>query len=218
MSVFDPRQASRVLVYGGTFDPPHRAHVLLPAEARAAVEAEGVIYVPAGRPPHKAPSDTPGHHRLAMLKLALAERSDACISELELNRPGRSYTVRTLEALREQIGPGVTMRLLIGADMALIFGQWHRAERVEELAEPVVMLRPPYDREALLESLPADQRDRWARRIVPVSAMDIASTDLREKLHAGRIDDSVRAALPTAVLNYIQNHGLYGLSRCAPEY
>jgi len=209
--MFDPQRASKVIVFGGTFDPPHVAHVHLPAEVRETIDADGVIYVPTGEPPHKAPSHTPAHHRLAMLKLALADRDRACISELEINRPGRSYTVDTLEALRAQLGAEVRMRLLIGADQALAFEQWRQPGRVAELAEPVVMLRPPHDRAALLERLPAGERDLWAKRLVPVSQVNVASSDLREKLQRGAADASVAEALPPAVRSYIQTHGLYGV-------
>jgi nicotinic acid mononucleotide adenylyltransferase len=93
--------------------------------------------------------------------------------------------------------------------MAAIFDEWKAADEVAALAEPVVMLRPPHDHQALLAELPPDQRQKWADRLVEVSQIDISSSELRENLRAGRVDQQVRQALPLGVLAYIHEHGLY---------
>jgi nicotinate-nucleotide adenylyltransferase len=198
----------RLLVYGGTFDPPHRAHVELPFVVKQKLGFDGVIFVPAGQPPHKPdPDRTAGEHRLAMLEAALDGRADAAVCTWELSRAGPSYTYQTIEQLHEHLGPGVEMRLLIGADMALIFDKWVRPEVIERFAEPVVMVRPPHGQRSLLARLSAD---RWAGRLVEVPPMDISSTALRERLRSEGVDDSlVREAVPPAVLTYIASHGLY---------
>jgi len=198
----------RLLIYGGTFDPPHRAHVELPFIVKRKLDFDGVIFVPAGRPPHKPDVDrTPGRHRLAMLKAALGDRPDASICPWELDRDGPSYTWHTVRQLADHFGSDVTLRLLIGADMALIFDQWVKPEVIERIAEPVVMIRPPYNRRTLLKTLPAD---RWADRLVDVPPMEEASSDLRQVLvDRGPDDPQVRDALPSPVLEYIRRHGLY---------
>jgi len=198
----------RLLVYGGTFDPPHRAHVELPFLVKQKLDFDGVIFIPAGQPPHKPdPDRTPGEHRLAMLEAALGDRDDAAICDWELNRDGPSYTYQTIERLREHLGDGVTMRLLIGADMALIFDKWVKPDVIERLAEPIVMIRPPYDRRALMARLSAD---RWGPRLVDVPPMDEASSGLRQRLAAKGYDDAeVRRDLPPAVIDYIRRHRLY---------
>lgn len=198
----------RLLVYGGTFDPPHRAHVELPFVVMRKLAFDGVVFVPAGQPPHKPdPDRTSAEHRLAMLRAALCDRDDAAICTWELQRQGPSYTYQTLEQLRDHLGDTATMRLLIGADMALIFDKWVRPEVIEQLAEPVVMIRPPYTRQSLLARLPAE---RWAHRLIDVPPMDEASSDLRPRLAAEAYDDpQVRHALPSAVIDYIRAYRLY---------
>lgn len=205
------KRYSRLIVYGGSFDPPHRAHIALPFEAAKQVGAASVMYVPAGQPPHKSGRTlTPAHHRLNMLRLALGERDDATICAWELDRPAGqpNYTVDTLEHLRRELGDGVEMRLLIGADMALIFEQWHQPERIERLAEPLVMLRPPEDAARLLAHFPVESRERWRDRIVVTSQMDISSTALRHCLSHGLPLDPPDALEP-GVLAYIREQGLY---------
>ncbi|MDX1563822.1 MAG: nicotinate (nicotinamide) nucleotide adenylyltransferase [Phycisphaeraceae bacterium] len=202
------------LIYGGSFDPPHLAHTRLPAEAAGIVGADRLLYVPAGQPPHKtdrtlsSPED-----RLAMLELALADRphTDICTWELEQNGP--SYTVHTLEHLRRK-HPDARFRLLLGADMAAIFYQWHRPEQILAMAEPLVMLRPPRTAldvlGALPENLPPAEQQRWADRIVKVDPIDISSTELRRHLQEGRYEHpAVTEALDPAVLGYIREKNLY---------
>lgn len=212
--MLDTRRARRLVVFGGSFDPPHRAHVELPFHVAGALQADGVLFIPAGLPPHKARQVPPAEHRIAMLELALGDRPDAAIWRGEIDRPGPSYTVDTLAQLRRELGDGVDLRLLIGADMAAIFYQWREPGRILELAEPVVVMRPPVDPDMLLRTLPDDladaDRQAWAKRIVPAPLLDVDSTRLRAALAGGRFDDAlVRDMIPPAVLEYIRRHRLY---------
>lgn len=206
----DLTRCQQVLVFGGSFDPPHRAHVELPEQVRRALSADAVAYVPAARPPHKLDRDrAPAAHRLAMLHLALANRPHATILTDELDRAADgkpSYTVDTLEALHRRLPPEVTLRLLIGTDQVRIFDQWHEAARVAELAEPAVMVRPSQTKAQLLASLDEARRRVWEPRLVAVDAMPISSSMVRERVQRGEpIDDLV----PEAVARYIAEHGLY---------
>jgi nicotinate-nucleotide adenylyltransferase len=204
------RGREKLLIFGGSFDPPHRGHVMLPGAVREQIEADWVVYVPAAVSPFKRdqPPTSAGHRR-AMLAAALTEADDAVILTAELDRAGDtspSYTVDTLEQMRQQLGEDTSLRLLIGADQVAGFDQWHRAERIVELAPPLVMLRPPQTKQALLDTLAPEQRKRWAARIVDVPAVDASATEVRRRLAAGEpVDDLV----PPAVAQYIEQHGLY---------
>jgi nicotinate-nucleotide adenylyltransferase len=182
----------------------------LPALAARAIDADLIAYIPAGQPPHKrGHAMTPAHHRLAMLRLAVADIPNAVVLTDELDRAadGRpSYTVDTLEALHERLGPDVTLRLLFGADMLRIFSKWHKPSRIVELAEPLVMVRPPDTRASLLASLPEADRATWEHRLVDVPAMDVSSTAIREKLRNGEPTDGM---LAPAVRAYAERHQLY---------
>jgi nicotinate-nucleotide adenylyltransferase len=212
-----PREVKTLLVYGGTFDPVHIAHVVLPEMVRQEIGADLIAYIPAGTPPHKQGiGRTPGRQRLEMLKLALEDNPNAVVLTHELDREtGKpSYTVDTLETLRQELGPEVKLRLLMGGDMLAIFPKWHRYQRILELAEPVVMVRPPVDKEAMLKALPAPLEAKdWAARVVTMAPTALSSTTVRERLkQAQGIDDLV----PEKVSAYIRQHGLYGAAKQSP--
>ncbi len=149
-------------------------------------------------------------HRLAMLKLALKGVNDAMIltSELDRSADGKpSYTVDTLEFIHHNLPKEVNTRLLIGADQVRIFDKWREPGRVIELAEPLVMVRPPDTRESLLASLPDDRaRAQWEPRLVDVPAMDISSSAIRSRVAAG---ESITGMVHADVERYIREHGLY---------
>ncbi|NBC10642.1 MAG: nicotinate (nicotinamide) nucleotide adenylyltransferase [Planctomycetes bacterium] len=199
----------RLIVFGGSFDPPHRAHVTLPAAVRDRLGSDAVAYIPAGRAPHKLDQpQTDAAHRLAMTRLAVADDPRALVLDVEVSRDPElpSYTVDTLAWLATQLPDGASMRLLIGSDQMLIFDQWKDAKRIVALAEPVVMVRPPETADSVLTQLPAVQRGVWSRRLIEVPAMDVSSTMVRDRLAAGQaIDDLV----PPAVAAYIRSQGLY---------
>ena len=196
----------RLLIFGGSFDPPHRAHVELPEAVRVALGADVILYLPAGRAPHKLDKQqTAGVHRLAMLRLALADAiaaDTAVVLDDEIRRveeDGRpSYTVDTLEDLATRVAPGAEMRLLIGTDQVEIFESWKDWQRVIELAEPVVMVRPP----ETVADVPAD----WRGRVVEVPALDVSSTEVRGRVAAGV---SVVEMVGERVAAYLSGHSLY---------
>lgn len=200
-----------LVIFGGSFDPPHRAHVMLPEQVRVSLGADGVVYVPAARAPHKLDkTQTEPRHRLAMLQLALSDVKHAAISTVELDRAndGRpSYTIDTLETFDRLTHPGTTMRLLVGTDQVAIFDKWYRWQDVEQLAEPVVMVRPPETVESVLDNVSdASRRELWRRRMVEVQRMDESSTLIRQAVLRG---ESVVDRVGDHVANYIDEHGLY---------
>ncbi len=202
----------RVLVFGGSFDPPHWAHVRLPERVRRQVGAEVTLYVPAGRSPFKRERTlTEAHHRIRMLELALADQNRAAIwtDEIERQRGQEpSYTVETLERLRAKLGEGATIRLLIGGDQLRAFDRWKEPDRIVELAELVVMVRLPDTREKLLTELPAGFDPKvWAGRIVDVPGMAVSSTEIRRRVAAG---EPIEGLTPPAVAAYIRAWGGYG--------
>lgn len=214
-----PENVGTLLVFGGSFDPPTRAHIELPLQAAQKTEADWLVYVPASRSPLKTSRpEASDEHRIAMLERALADRSGVSISTFEIEQGEAheaSYTLVTLERFRAW-RPDTTMRLLIGADQATTFHRWREPHHLIDLAEPLVMLRSPVETRAMLldEMRPhwqEDELDAWAARIVEVPMLDISATEVRELLHdPGANRERLSAYLPDSVLAYIIEHGLYG--------
>ena len=198
---------TRIGIYGGTFSPPHNGHL---AAARAFMEQMwlDILYViPAAIPPHKQ-MDEPisARDRLEMCRLAFAGMEGVYVSDMEIRRGGRSYTVDTL---RELAGEDRRLFLLCGTDMVLTLDEWREPAEIFRLCYPVYIRReadPSLD--GLLVRKIADyQREygRVVRRIV-TEPLTISSSDVRKKLHAG---ESVRELIPAAVEQYIHDKHLY---------
>lgn len=213
-----PRGDIVALLYGGAFDPPHRAHLELPAMVRERLGADVLVYVPAAAAPLKAGPVADAGDRVAMLQAGLAGRRRTAICTLEIDRAaeGASFTVETLREIRRR-RPAATLRLLIGADQARQFHRWREAAEVARLAEPAVMLRPPVDDpEQLLDEIAAHwsatEAARWRGRLVAVPAIEASSTRVRELLATDPCCAELGELLPEAVRRVIIRRGLYGCS------
>ena len=208
-----PRSAP-ILLFGGTFDPPTRAHATLPVQAATSVGADRLLYIPAAISPHKLEHPpTSAEHRLAMLGLALKKIGGVEIRTLELERMGPSYTIDTVETLRSEFGDAADMRLLIGDDQAESFHRWKDWQRILELAEPLVMPRRHETAAAFSRALRATDADwneadvgAWMDRRLDLPCMTMCSSDTRNQLESGSDADEV---LDADVLQYIRTQGLY---------
>jgi nicotinate-nucleotide adenylyltransferase len=186
----------RIGILGGSFDPVHFGHLIVAQEAAARLALDRVRLVVAGRQPFKREGHAaPAEDRLAMLCLAVA--GDPCLiaDDREIRRPGPSYTIDTLRELRRE-QPGGALCLLIGADAAGDFPQWHEAETIPSLATVVVLTRPGTtvpDHPLIAQTL-------------EVPAIDISATLVRARCRRG---ESIRYLVPDAVARYIAERRLY---------
>ena len=197
-------------VFGGTFDPIHNAHLAVAEEAAEVLGLERVLFVPAGEPPHKPGRDiTPAEDRLAMVELAIAGNPRFAADRLELDRPGPSYTVDTLAALRADRSVAREAQDLVhvlSAEAFLGLMSWREPRRVLELARGVVAPRdgfPDAGPDFLAEHMP-DLADRATFLDGP--RLRLSASELRKRAASGR---SLRYLVPDAVSAYIGDHGLY---------
>jgi nicotinate-nucleotide adenylyltransferase len=204
--------ADDLILFGGTFDPVHHGHLIV---ARSLVEqrnAEGITFVPAASPPHKAAARAAASDRLAMLRLAIKGEPRFEVCPLELSRGGPSYTIDTLRDLRRQYGSKARFHWAIGADMLEDLPKWRSAEEVLQEARLVVVVRPPWDQhlEKLFASLSGHftsrQVDALRESVVRTPLIDISSTEIRRRVATG---GSIRYLVPDAVARYIHEHKLY---------
>lgn len=200
----------RIGLLGGTFDPIHYGHLVIAEEVRSTLDLAELVFIPAGHPPHKpGRTITVAHHRLTMLQLAIASNPHFTISQVDLERPGPSYTVDTLRLLREQWDADTAFYFIIGGDSLEDLLTWRDpAGILAQLTYLVAVHRPGYEeasgyRESLEARLPGIKQRLL---IVRAPQLDISATDLRLRVAAGR---PIKYQTPETVEQYIYLHGLY---------
>ncbi len=195
----------RVGIFGGTFDPIHLGHLAVAQDTLEALSLDRVVFIPAGRPPHKSGHGiTPGALRLRMVRAAVEGDERFAVSDVELRREGPSWTVDTLRELREQ-DQDAEYFLLMGVDQWAGFGGWREPREISELARIVVMARSgesPGDR------MPAfsDMAPPPAHLEVQVTRLDLSSSEIRSRV---RSDRSIRYLVPEPVLGIIEASKMY---------
>lgn len=207
-----PRSTTDILVFGGSFDPPHVGHTRTALQALHHVlpgTRSALLLVPNARSPHKSRSPVAAdEHRLAMLRLALAGHPQAAVWTDELDRaaasrnrrptpPRPSFTIDTLKRLRRTLGPKPRLHLLLGYDQALAFHRWHQPRAILKLATPVVMPRPlanadqPRSLNGVLDFYLALRDTRfwtpaelaaWCARLAPIDPIECSSSQIRAAL------------------------------------
>jgi nicotinate-nucleotide adenylyltransferase len=194
----------RVGVVGGTFDPIHLGHLAMAEAAADCAELDQVLLLPSSVPPHRRAATAEAGDRLEMSRLAARGHPRVVVSDLELRRPGPSYTVDTLEALA-RTRPGDELFLVLGWDAARDLGSWREPGRVLELARLVVVTRPGWTRPSPAD-LTAAGIDPERAVLCDAQTPDIEGTHVRQLLESGGDLDGL---LDPAVERYIRSHNLY---------
>jgi len=195
-------------LFGGTFDPPHLGHVRLAQQLLTRGDVAQVVFLPAAQPPHKRHRRiTAAADRLAMLALAVAEIPGCFVSDLELQRPGPSYTIDTVQTFAETFGP--RLRLVLGMDSLRDLHLWHRSAELVAACSLLIYRRPGCavpELATLTRQFGPEAAARLAGAIVDGPETDLSSTAIRARIRAGQSADDL---LPPPVWRYIQMHHLY---------
>jgi nicotinate-nucleotide adenylyltransferase len=184
-------------IFGGTFDPVHVGHVVVAVQTRAALDLDRILVVVAGDPWQKRGKVVASARQRLMLVEAAVEGVDGVeASAIEVERDAPSITADTLEVLA---GPHRELFLILGADAVANMPTWRRLEETRELATVVVVERAGDDRGE-------PPGPGWRVERVAIPRLDIASSELRDRLQAGLPVDGL---VPPAVVRAIRSHGLY---------
>ena len=187
-------------VFGGTFNPPHLAHLIIAETVRDQFGLDRVLWIPASQPPHKDVQGlAPARHRLAMTRQAVEGNAGFAVSEVEMERGGPSYTVDTLGALGRAY-PGARLHLLLGGDSLAHFASWRQPDVILERAGLIVYDRPGAD----ASDVPAHVAERVRYAEAPL--LLISGTEIRARR---RRSASIRYLVTDDVRAYICEHGLY---------
>jgi nicotinate-nucleotide adenylyltransferase len=188
---------------GGTFDPIHYGHLFAAEEVRVTLDLDKIVFVPTGMPPHKMYEGmATAEERYEMTLLAIASNDKFEISRIETDRPGISYTLDTLRAIKVSY-PEPDLFFITGVDAVLDITQWRAPFEIPLLCTLVVVQRPGYDDERLRE-LPDEIRSSIL--VIDTAMLDISATDIRKRVRDGR---GVKYLLPDAVFAYIGKNDLY---------
>ncbi len=197
----------RIGIYGGSFSPVHKGHVRAVKAFMEQMQLDFVYVIPTYVPPHKSTEGVVNaEHRFRMCELAFGDVDGVVISDIEIKRGGKSYTVETLRALH---GEDRRLFLLMGTDMMLTLGSWYCADEIFRLCYPVYMRRETDDslNEQIVAKISQYLNDygKVVRRIVE-EPVEISSTQIREMIREGK---DISELVPEKVAAYITEHRLY---------
>lgn len=201
-----PLDCSRLGLLGGSFDPIHVGHLIVAEILAYSLDIDHVVFIPAAHPPHKlAQSLAPADSRLDMIRLSIEGAPNFSVSEIDLRRPGPSYTADTLAEIRDRVSERTEMYFLMGMDSLRDFPGWHRPGRIAEFARLGIARRPGVDvSRAEIEQQVPEARGRV--EVVNVPLIDISSSDIRDRVRTGR---PFRFQVTPKVADYIVETGLY---------
>ena len=211
----------KIGLFGGTFNPVHLGHLRAAEEIREKFSLSKVFFIPAHVPPHKAHSVAPAQDRFAMVRAAVADNPFFDVSDIELQRHGKSYSVDTIRHFRAEHGSGAELFFIMGSDAFREIQTWRSYPEFFGLCSFIVMSRPGESAEPG-KSVPHEFADLFAQScdgncyehldsgnrvyFCRVSLLDISSTGIRQALGLG---GSVKYLVPDSVAGYILKYGIY---------
>ena len=200
-------------ILGGTFDPVHTGHLILAQEVLWRLRLDEVWFIPTGLPWMKRDEAiTDREHRRAMVELAISDNPAFQLSTIELDRPGETYTVDTLDALRAGPMAGDELLFIMGADTLHTMARWKEPKRILEQVRLVVAMRPGHGTVDLGALTAIDPAAAERVMVVQMPLIEISGTELRRRISLG---EPVRYLVPDAVGAYIAKHDLYRGTRDA---
>lgn len=204
----DCNRLSRIGIMGGTFDPIHYGHLVAAEVSRSELKLDKVIFVPAGRPPHKQSrqiSDT--EQRYLMTALAVSSNPDFEVSRLEVDKEEITYTYDTVMEFRQIYGEAACIYFITGADAVLELLTWYRIRELLGICRFIAVTRPGFDKRELEQKI-KEITSKYGGDIIciEVPLLEISSTDIRERCRDGK---TIKYLLPEEVEQYIWKNGLY---------
>jgi nicotinate-nucleotide adenylyltransferase len=214
---------NKIGLFGGTFNPIHYGHLRPAQEIGERLGLDSVIFIPSSDPPHKEKKEIlAANLRAQMVRLAIADNPRFLFSDVEIRRPGKSYSVETISYFRRTFGGQSELYFILGLDAFLEIGTWKDPGVLFTLCHFVIMTRPGFEKKFTAEHLPVDlapdfcydaEKGGYLHKsgcgVFPreITALDISSTKIRESVRSGI---SIRYLLPRAVEQFIREQNLYG--------
>jgi nicotinate-nucleotide adenylyltransferase len=209
-NISDLSRKEKIGILGGTFNPIHTGHLIMAEEVCKHHQLSKVLFIPAYIPPHKSALDlADARHRYQMVKEAIRGNKKFEVSDLEIKREMKSYTIDTVQNLLQLYGKNSDVFLIMGADSLSELKLWKDIKKLSQLCHFVVVNRPGYPIDVpnrLAGAVGNDIVSEIERLKVQISPVGISSTDIRKRLREGA---DVSGLVPSCVEAYIREHGLY---------
>ncbi len=188
----------RIGILGGTFNPIHLGHLYLARKVLAKLSLKEIIFIPTYLPPHKKNTAiTEIRHRYSMVRRAIAGNRSFEVSDIEIKRKGRSYSVETLRQIRKRHGDSAEIFFITGSDSLKELDSWKGLKEILMLSRFVIVKRPGF-------AIKNISRDFI---MLDVDAKDISASSIRKMIKKG---EPISGVVPKEVVSYIKRHGLYG--------
>ncbi len=200
----------KIGIFGGTFNPIHMGHLIMANEVCKHHHLSKIIFMPTYIPPHKYVDDlVAAQYRYEMIKAAISGNSTLEVSDIEIKREGKSYTIDTILEIMKRYGEDCEIYLIMGADSLNELELWKEIKRLSQLCHFVIVNRPGFKTEAsarLLEIVGSTSLLDLERLRIEINPVDISSTNIRKRVNDG---DEIEGLVPKCVEAYIKEHGLY---------
>jgi nicotinate-nucleotide adenylyltransferase len=198
----------KIGLLGGTFDPIHFGHLIIGEEIRDNFGLDRILFIPSGHPPHKEGNQVTGaSERFEMVKLATMGNDFFEVSHVELDRPGKTFTIDTIRFLKSILTHASELYFIIGADVLPELVLWKDYKELFHECRFITVMRPTNSREDFNHYINLYKNDFSARiDIVEASLIEISSTAIRNRVKNNR---SIKYLVPENVENYIMEHNLY---------
>ncbi|MDL2280612.1 nicotinate-nucleotide adenylyltransferase [Selenomonadales bacterium OttesenSCG-928-I06] len=198
----------KIGILGGTFDPIHIGHLIIAETARLDYGLDEIIFMPTNNPPHKNEIGiTDSVHRYNMAVLATEDSPNFCVSSLELDRGGISYTIDTIKDLKKMYAEETEFYFIIGRDMVGTLNTWKAIDELFDLCYFLVAMRQVDDADNIKEQLAGfSPKEKSKIKKLNTLEINVSSTEIRDKLKRG---EAIRYIVTENVAEYIKEHGLY---------
>ena len=188
---------NRIGIFGGTFNPIHIGHLAIAQMAQEQMHLDRVIFVPSNIPPHKkGPYILPALHRYRMVRLAIRGNSSFAISDFEIKRGKKSYTIDTIGYFKKRFPPMAKLFFIVGADTLPHLKDWRYIEDVVKIVKFIVVNRPGYKKISI----------KFNYHFVAMPGIDLSSTILRRRIARAK---TIRYYVPDNVFRYIEKNKLF---------
>ena len=199
---------NKIGIFGGTFNPIHCGHLIIAETVREKLSLDKVLFIPSGQPPHKPDDEViDPEYRFEMVSRAVASNRFFEASDIEIKRVGYTYTIHTLQTLREEYGLEAELFFIVGADVIPELITWKDFRNVFKLCEFAAVLRPGHDKKVFTAEIEQLKREYNIKvHMIKAPLIDISSSSIREKCSSGK---SIKYLVTEGTEEYIDKEHLY---------